>query len=108
MADVIRLLNAGPEMIVGISRESGIGMYKLNKWKDGNGEPSGDDMLKLVEAIGVITGTTGQDIKDHLHREKSPEETIRDLKMENDGLRQTIHDLQQEKNLAGNPGTAPL
>jgi hypothetical protein len=96
MADIIRCLNSGPEAIVGIARESGIGMYKLNKWKDGNGEPSGDDMLKLVDAVSVINGQQ----KDHENLPQAPGKywagIIRKLELENDNLRQTIHNLKTQ------------
>jgi hypothetical protein len=96
MADIIRCLNSGPEAIVGIARESGIGMYKLNKWKDGNGEPSGDDMLKLVDAVSVINGQQ----KGNENLPQAPGKywagIIRKLELENDNLRQTIHNLKTQ------------
>jgi hypothetical protein len=94
MADIIKCLNSGPEAIVGVARESGIGMYKLNKWKDGNGEPCGDDMLKLVDAVAVINGNTNEAAKAPGTPGKYWADMIRKLENENDHLRQTIHDLK--------------
>jgi hypothetical protein len=96
MADIIRFLNSGPEAIVGVARESGIGMYKLNKWKDGNGEPCGDDMLKLVDAVSVINGHQKEPGKEPVPPGKYWAEIIRKLEIENDHLRQTVHDLKGE------------
>ena len=96
MADIIRCLNSGPEVIVGVARESGIGLYKLNKWKDGNGEPAGDDMLKLVEAVSAITGHKKDNGGGPSFPGKYWAEIIKKLERENDELRQTIHELKNQ------------
>lgn len=49
--DVLNYLKGGRGFIAKLARETGINRYRLYKWKEGNGEPSGDEMILLYEMV---------------------------------------------------------
>lgn len=62
-ADILNFLNGGRGFIAKLSKDTGIDRFRLYKWKDGKGEPSGDELIILYEMAKAQLTNSPQDGK---------------------------------------------
>lgn len=93
LADIVDYLKSGRGIVATVSKETGISQDNLYKWKDGRGQPAGDDMVNLVEYLNSKL--------DKKQKDTAPlSEAVEDL--ENVPIRRTTKDYMEllEKQLA--------